>query len=193
MNVTNITKDNIRRIQRHRYFDEHDKDANIALKNKNINSQIQLNLQRLMISAMQHNNTEVMIALDLDTFNWRGHTDNDYMNVSIPTNIGSAIINSNHRFVAMHNHPNNLPFSIADILVLIGYPNLKTIFMCTNNCNFIEVLDKSNVKINPILDIFINILMKLIDKNIINRHSDAKYIINILIKFGFTYDKYTNT
>lgn len=36
MNVTNITKDNIRRIQRHRYFDEHDKDANIALKNKNI-------------------------------------------------------------------------------------------------------------------------------------------------------------
>lgn len=190
--ITPITKDNIKRIQRHRYFDEQTTDIDILTKNKELNSCIKLNLQRLMVAAAKSNNMETVIAVDLDTLGWIGATDYLPMDVSLSPQMEQAFLTSGNTFVAMHNHPNNSTFSIADVMVLVHYPNLQTIFMCTNNCDFIEMLDKGDKNFKPLVKVVLSIINKLININIINRHSAAKYLIKFLVKYGFIYEKYNN-
>ncbi len=190
--ITPITKENIKKIQRHRYYDEQATDIDVLQKNKILNSCIKKNLQRLMVAAAKSNNMETVVAVDLDTLGWAVATDYLPMDVSLSPQMEQAFLTSGNTFIAMHNHPNNATFSIADVMVLVHYPNLQTIFMCTNNCDFIEMLDKGNKNFKPLVKVVLSIVTKLINKNIINRHGDAKHLISFLVKSGFIYEKYNN-
>lgn len=190
--ITPITRESVKKIQKHRYFDEHNSNLLVAENNKKLNSYIFNCIQKLMVGAYKHNNMESLIVVDIDTFAYRFNTNNLPTDVYLTPEMENAILNSGNTFIAMHNHPNNSTFSMADVLVLINYPNLQTIFMCTNDCNFIEVLDKGNRYYKFTVRVVIKILNSLVSKNIINKHSDAKYFIKYLKANGFKHDKYFN-
>ena len=176
MSITFITKESVKRIQRHRYFDENYAIDTVSIKNKQINSTLQTNLQRLMVAAFKLNSVEALIAVDLDNFSWVGTTDNSYDSVRLSEVMKNAFINSTHKFVIMHNHPSNRTFSLADVMVLANYPNLKIILVCPNDCSFIEMLYKGDGDLSSITSIIIKVINKLMSKGSISGHTNAKFI-----------------
>ncbi|MCM1222133.1 MAG: hypothetical protein NC548_47450 [Lachnospiraceae bacterium] len=186
-----ISKDNIRKIRKFRYFRT---DLDYTREYNNTwNRESYKNLLRLMTYAMLNNSTEVAILMRNQDFIYDIATDNSYDAVRLNNNMRNALLSVNDfTYTLFHNHPIDTSFSISDILSFLQYEKIDAIFVCTNNCKHIAVALKGDNHIKARHAIY-GILDKAVNKlHIIRRDGSAFTLLKILSKFDIVTLYYEN-
>lgn len=180
--MTNIKILDIFKIKNHTYFD-----------NKYINIRIKLKIIKLLIIAYRHNSTEVLMIVDKTNFSDMTTSKNDVGSVNLSPKMINILANSNHNFIALHNHPSNSNFSIQDIWTFINKGSITELFVITNSCKYIAAIKKNyDVLDNRIKDNLIEFIIKYISKNKLKMKSNALDLIQELVNKNFIYIEFKN-
>lgn len=139
MKYTKITLNNIKNIKNHIYFDK-------TIHNyKIINKKIKSRLIILMFHAMLNKSKETLLLFNNKTFHYLiSQHCSDFENVFLSENMIDLLTNNEEiTYTAIHNHPNNSNFSLADLKQLFSYSKLQMIIVITNDCKNIAAIIKT--------------------------------------------------
>lgn len=179
-----ITKDNVKKIKVHNYFD--------TLTDDNINKAIYLVTIELLKKAFKNGGAESVALLNNQTFNYDVCSQGSFTNVEFNTDMINELLNNkSNTFTTIHNHPNGGTFSIMDINQFLIYDKITCMIVIENNCSRSYAIFKTD-KIHS--RIIFDIIKKLtnIVSNSDKSHNNADNIINNLVKLGIIYKVYIN-
>lgn len=180
-----IEVENVRKIQKHRYFSDDNK-FNTQLYNKTI---------ILLSEAYKNNSAETLLLMDNNTFNYRCTSQGNSDTVMFDDKMLEALLDINNvsTFTAIHNHPNDGGFSLGDLKQLLIYKKINTLVLITNSCKHSAFLYKTYKLNNNIQGkIITKILNFMIDKDIVNIHHSALRLIQYMQRLGLIYLYYIN-
>jgi hypothetical protein len=129
----------ILKIRRHKFFED-------IMFCDEINKRFQSKIKILMLHAKINGGAEVMMLINNNSMEHMMASEHDRSGVSLTNKMIDRLENSNGAtFTIIHNHPSNQSFSIADVRLLFNRSSIKYMFICGNNCKFVEVLGKSDM------------------------------------------------
>lgn len=192
-----ITKENVKKIPKHRYFDTTCSDINEATKNKELNAEYNECIMRNLLLAYKNNNTEALILMNNNTYQKWPNCNQDNINVYL----SDAMVNELSRmdncdtFTAFHNHTTDNSFSIKDIITFLDYGKMDTLVLVTNSCKYIAIMRKP-YNIGNTGKILLSCMKKIIEfmikKQVITGHESAVPLFPVLEHCNFWYKVYTN-
>lgn len=142
--MRHIRLSNIIKIKKYLYFKEDFPDY------KSINNNIHRAIKRLMVAALIHGSNEALLMIDNNALisglkHYLITTNNDMQNVAFSYKMKLLLCHKDNKvYTVIHNHPDNSGFSIRDLKTFISWDKLKLMIVCTNSCQIIALLYKSN-------------------------------------------------
>ena len=113
-------------------------------ESENLNRVFRNMIIKLMQEAERGNTEkEVLLLMRNIDFYYEFTTDFNSKRVTLSDNMKNALYEANElEYTAFHNHPNNGHLSSGDLKMMLYYPKITYVVMCTNNYKHIEILHR---------------------------------------------------
>ena len=175
-----ITLDNIKKIQKHRYFDGNDTYSN------KLNNKLYLMTKLLMRQAYLNSGKEVLLLMNNRSYTYK-ITNGTVDSVALSDKMLKWMEKSKSTFTAFHNHPDDTSFSLDDLEQLILHSKLQLLILCTNSCKYCAGLYKSRQLSQKETQAILYYIAKYKERYKVDGHRDALPLIEKLTKQGILY------